>query len=82
MTVRPEWEDIRIQVMEDVQIAKFSQYPDLAKKLVDTGDAFLEYNNTCGDTYWGLVDGVGENNLGKVLMRVRDKFASGEIKAV
>jgi len=75
MVPRPDWESKRISVMEDVQMQKFLQYPDLAKKLVATGDAELEYNNTCGDTYWGIVDGVGENNLGKVLMRVRDRLA-------
>jgi len=75
MVPRPGWEEQRISVMEDVQMQKFLQYPDLAKKLLATGDAELEYNNTCGDTYWGIVDGVGENNLGKVLMKVRSRLS-------
>ncbi len=65
--------------MEQVQIAKYQQHPDLAEKLVSTGDAELIYNNECGDTYWGVFNGKGENNLGKVLMKVRKQFASGGI---
>ena len=76
MVARPGWENQRLAVMEDVQMQKFIQYPDLAKKLIETGNAELEYNNTCGDTYWGIVDGVGENNLGKGLMKVRQRLVS------
>jgi hypothetical protein len=28
--------------------------------------------NTWGDTFWGVCNGVGENNLGKTLMNVRE----------
>lgn len=76
MTPRPDWEEVRISVMEDVQMEKFRQYPELAKKLVATGDAELIYGNTCGDTYWGVFEGEGENNLGKVLMKVRDRLVA------
>lgn len=27
-----------------------------------------------GDTYWGVVDGKGENHLGKILMKVRSEI--------
>lgn len=30
--------------------------------------------NDWGDTFWGMVDGEGENNLGKILMRVREEI--------
>ena len=56
-------------------MAKFTQHPELAKKLLDTGDAELIYTNTCGDDSWGIVEGKGENNLGKVLMKVRDRLS-------
>lgn len=35
------------------------------------GDAELIEGNTWGDRIWGVCDGVGENRLGKILMRVR-----------
>ena len=81
MVPRKGWEEVRISVMEEVQIAKYQQHPELASKLMATGDAELIYNNECGDTYWGVFNGKGENNLGKVLMKIRNKFASGEVTA-
>ncbi|MBO4763219.1 MAG: NADAR family protein [Candidatus Methanomethylophilaceae archaeon] len=76
MVPRKDWEDVRLSVMEAVQTAKFDQHPDLKRKLIETGDAELVYNNECGDEFWGVYNGVGENNLGKVLMKVRDGFVS------
>lgn len=29
--------------------------------------------NTWGDKVWGVCDGIGENNLGKTLMRIRSE---------
>ena len=78
MMPRKGWEEVRIGVMEEVQMAKFSQHPELAEKLIATGEAKLTYNNECGDTYWGVFNGEGENNLGKVLMRVRSRLAEGQ----
>lgn len=49
-------------------------HSDLRKKLLATGDAELVENNTCGDVFWGICDGVGENHLGKILMLVRDRL--------
>ena len=75
MIPRKGWEDIRLSVMEDIQMAKFTQYPELREKLLATGDAELVYTNDCGDTYWGLSEGSGENHLGKILMKVRGRLA-------
>lgn len=69
--LREDWENVKLSVMYQVCWAKFSQNECLKKRLIDTGDANLEEGNTWGDRYWGTVNGVGENNLGKILMRVR-----------
>jgi hypothetical protein len=53
-------------------LCKFTQHYDLYIKLINTGDTYLEEGNTWGDTYWGTVDGVSKNMLGKTLMKVRD----------
>lgn len=39
--------------------------------LLDYFAAELIEGNTWGDRIWGVCDGVGENRLGKILMRVR-----------
>lgn len=71
--IRPDWDDVKIGVMEQVVLAKFQQHQDLREKLLATGDAELVEGNSWGDRFWGVTaDGVGENHLGKILMRVRD----------
>ena len=72
--MRSDWEEVKDKVMYEIVLAKFTQNPDLKEKLLATGDESLEEGNTWGDTIWGTVDGVGENRLGKILMRVRDEL--------
>lgn len=76
--LRKDWEQIKIQVMRGVVEAKFTQNPELAWKLLDTGDTYLEEGNTWGDRIWGTVDGQGANNLGKILMVVRENLRQQE----
>lgn len=75
--LRPDWDGIKDGVMEVYVRDKFSSLP-LRKWLLDTGDAHLEEGNDWGDDYWGTVNGVGENKLGKILMKVRDEIRQAE----
>lgn len=70
--LRTDWETVKIQVMREVLLLKFS-IPELRNKLLATGDEELIEGNTWGDRIWGidLRTGVGENNLGRLLMEVR-----------
>lgn len=71
--IRPDWNDVRLDVMMNVNRLKYND-PVLRKLLDDTGNKILVETNTWGDFFWGAsVDGVGENNLGKILMRIRDE---------
>ncbi len=70
--LRPDWEEVKLQVMEDVLRLKFFGNKSLAAKLLATGDQELIEGNTWGDTFWGVCKGVGENHLGKLLMKVRN----------
>lgn len=60
--------------MYEICKAKFSQNEELRNRLIETGDEHLEEGNTWGDRIWGTVNGIGENRLGKILMRVREKL--------
>ena len=73
---KDKWDKNRYDEMLWVIREKFSPefHPDLARKLLDTGDAILIEGNTWGDTYWGVSNGKGENNLGKILMQVREEL--------
>lgn len=71
LQLRPDWEDIKLEVMANLVYQKFLEEP-LRSQLLATEDAYLEEANHWGDTYWGVCKGVGENMLGKILMMVRD----------
>ena len=67
-------------VMLSVVTAKFhpEAQPMMAAKLLGTGEAFLVEGNSWGDVYWGVdaVTGVGQNQLGVILMAVRASMAA------
>jgi predicted NAD-dependent protein-ADP-ribosyltransferase YbiA (DUF1768 family) len=56
--------------MEELVRRKFAD-PELAEKLLATGDEELVEGNTWNDRFWGVCRGEGRNELGKILMRVR-----------
>ena len=66
-----EWDEVKVMVMHNLVLAKFSTNRYLADLLVSTGDAHLEEGNTWGDKFWGTVNGEGKNMLGEILMHVR-----------
>ena len=78
MSLRADWEDIKVNVMRDVVKAKFEQNGDLKDALLATNDAYLEEGNTWGDRTWGTVNGSGANLLGQILMNVREKLKEKE----
>lgn len=67
-----EWDSIRFNIMLRVVSEKFLSHPNLLERLKSTGDRYLEETNYWGDTYWGVCNGKGLNNLGKILMLIRD----------
>lgn len=72
--IRPDWDQIKLRIMEDVIFSKFILNSDLKQKLLDTGDLYLEETNCWKDTFWGVYKGTGKNNLGKILMKVRNEI--------
>lgn len=72
IALRSDWEEIKIQVMYDINWLKFYNHGRLARQLVDTGDIELIEGNTWGDTFWGICNGQGRNELGKILMEIRN----------
>ena len=73
--MRPDWEEIKLSIMYDIVKAKFEQNPELRESLLST-TGHLEEGNTWGDKIWGTVNREGENNLGKILMRIRDELSN------
>ena len=76
--LRPDWEDVKLSIMEEVVRAKFTQNEDLKALLLATGDSVLEEGNTWHDIFWGVDARTrkGENHLGRILMQVREELRS------
>lgn len=53
-TIRDDWESIKHDVMKIVVWAKFSQNSDLAHKLIQTGNAYLQEGTFWYDDVWGV----------------------------
>lgn len=77
--IRPDWEQVKVQVMYEFVLKKFS-VPELKEKLLATGDAELVEGNHWHDNYWGdchcerCKNTPGKNKLGGTLMLVRERL--------
>lgn len=74
ITIRPDWDAIKLDVMEEILNIKFAD-PKLKAMLLATGDQELIEGNTWNDTYWGICNGAGHNHLGRILMKIRGSHA-------
>lgn len=72
---RPEdWDDVKVQVMEDICRQKMQQHPYIREKLLQTGDIEIVEDST-KDDFWGWgPNRDGRNELGKIWMRLRDEI--------
>ena len=70
---RSDWEAVKDEMMEKVIWAKFASDKGLSMRLISTYPDILINENPIDD-YWGTVDGKGQNKLGEILMKVRDKL--------
>lgn len=71
--MRSNWDQIKLDVMYELVKQKFATDP-LRMYLLRTGTREIQEGNYWGDTFWGTVNGEGENHLGKILMRVREEI--------
>jgi ribA/ribD-fused uncharacterized protein len=74
--LRPDWEEIKLDVMRGIIAEKFAPGTKEAEVLLSTGDAAIVEGNSWHDNIWGICDcgrcpGVGLNWLGKILEEQR-----------
>ncbi len=82
---RPDWEQDKLRVMLEINRLKFANEP-LREMLLATGDSQLVEGNTWHDNFWGtcLCETCGNrglNNLGKILMQIRQEIGSSPVPA-
>jgi N-glycosidase YbiA len=76
--LRRDWDAVKVAIMREVVLAKFTQHPDLRALLLGTGNARI-VEHTERDSFWGDGgDGSGRNMLGEILMRVREELRRGQ----
>ena len=84
-----KWNDITKQLLYDVNIAKFNQYPELAGRLLETKNAtlgaYIPDDNLIGigislDNLQSQnpINWTGQNLLGKALMDIRQKLQTDQ----
>jgi ribA/ribD-fused uncharacterized protein len=72
----PDWHSKSLWIMLDLVRIKFED-PKLRESLLATGTEHLEEGNWWGDTFFGVVAGIGQNHLGRILMQVREEIRNG-----
>jgi ribA/ribD-fused uncharacterized protein len=73
---RPDWQEVKLEIMRKGVQAKFAQNPELARRLLATGTAEL-IEDSRADAFWGMGrDGKGCNWLGRLLMDVRQALSA------
>ena len=75
--LRPDWDEVKLNVMEECLREKFKQEP-FRSKLIATGKQNIQEGNFWGDIFWGVDlkkdPNVGENHLGRLIMKIRDEL--------
>lgn len=79
--LRDDWKSVKIHVMKNLIYEKFKD-SDLSAFLIATGNEEIIHGNDHHDNFWGScccgVCKPGKNKLGKIIMRERRYFTSGE----
>ncbi len=74
ITMRKDWDEVRIPFMKECLMAKFLQHKDLRDQLMSTANEELVEDSPV-DFFWGCgKDDSGVNMLGKLLMEVREEL--------
>ena len=81
ITVRPDWELVKLDIMEQIVRAKFFQNAGLARMLLNTGDSPMIELNWWGDDIWGwsVKTNGGSNYLGFILEKIRNELRRLEV---
>ena len=81
--IRKNFYNVKLKIMETILEEKFKN-PSLRERLLKTDECELIEGNYWHDNFWGSCyctkcGDIGENNLGKILMRIRELCERGEI---
>jgi ribA/ribD-fused uncharacterized protein len=75
IALRADWKTAHLPIMRRLLALKFSEQSKFCDLLLDTGSLPLIEGNDWNDTYWGVCNGKGRNQLGVLLMERRAELA-------
>ena len=75
---RSDWNEVKLEIMEELLRLKIEQNPYVKQKLLQTED-YLIVEDSPKDSFWGWgPNRDGENNLGKLWMKLREEIKKKE----
>lgn len=85
--LRPDWEQIKFNVMREIVFEKFTQNLDARRMLLATGETYLQEGTFWGDKVWGVeydefvpfYKREGMNWLGTILMEIRAMLRAADV---
>lgn len=84
VVLRKDWSIVNISIMKRLLMQKFS-YDNFKELLLSTGDEHIVEGNYWHDNFWGdcyckkCKDIEGQNNLGKLIMKVRELIKNDQV---
>jgi ribA/ribD-fused uncharacterized protein len=73
------WDEVKVDILYQIVKEKVKQHEDVRNALLATADDEIVEENP-NDSFWGNgKDGNGENQMGKILMRIREEIKSNNI---
>lgn len=73
---KTNWDEIKVDTLQSIILEKVKQHAEVRDALIATGDEEIVEENP-NDDFWGTgKDGRGENQTGKILMRIRNELLS------
>lgn len=78
--LRPDWFEVRVNIMKNILILKIEQHPDFKENLLSTGLREI-IESSRFDNFWGIgSENQGLNMLGKLLMEIRNEYYIKDIE--
>lgn len=78
VVLRQDWETEKVNIMYEICKKKFEN-KELKNKLLSTENKILIEGNTWNDDFWGKATENGKNNLGLILMKIREEIKKEEV---
>ena len=76
--IDPDWNNIKLKVMEKLLRTKLEMHPHVKDKLLRTKDCLI-CEDSPKDYYWGIGEnGDGQNQLGKLWMKLRSELQNNK----